>query len=111
VLRDEFIQTKPNAARRFVEATARAIEWSRETPEAEVVARLRRIIAERKRNEDDSAIKYWKSVKAATRGGVIEAREFQTWIDWLIRDGQLAAERVGASRMYTNRFNPYAAAP
>jgi len=111
VLREDFIAAKPNAARRFVEATARALEWSRETPEAEVVARMRTIIAERKRNEDDAAIRYWKSTRAATRGGVIEPREFQTWIDWLVRDGQLAPARVRASSLYTNQFNPFAAPP
>jgi ABC-type nitrate/sulfonate/bicarbonate transport system substrate-binding protein len=108
VLRSDFITTKPNAARRFVEATARAIEWSRETPEPEVVARLSRIITDRKRNEDDSAIRYWKSTRAATRGGLIEPREFQTWISWLERDGQLAAGRIQASAAYTNQLNPYA---
>jgi ABC-type nitrate/sulfonate/bicarbonate transport system substrate-binding protein len=111
VLSDDFIENKPNVARRFVEATARALEWSRETPEAEVLERLRRIIAKRQRNEDDSAIRYWKSTKAATRGGLIDAREFQTWIDWLARDGQLAQGRVQANELYTNRFNPYAPSP
>jgi len=110
-LADELIATKPNATRRFVEATARAIEWSRATPEDEVVARMRRIIADRKRNEDDSAIGYWKRTQAATRGGVIEAREFQTWIDWLERDGQIQAGRIRASALYTNRLNPYATSP
>jgi hypothetical protein len=38
---------------------------------------------------------------------VIEAREFQTWIDWLVRDGQLEAGRVQASA----QFNPYARSP
>jgi ABC-type nitrate/sulfonate/bicarbonate transport system substrate-binding protein len=84
------------------------IEWSRETPEPEVVARLRRIIANRNRNENDGAIGYWKSTRAATRGGVIEERELQTWIDWLERDGQLAAGRIPARALYTNEFNPFA---
>ena len=109
VMADSLIETKPNAARRFVEATSRAIEWSRETPEAEVVARFRRIIHERKRNEDEDAIRYWKSTRAATRGGLIQPREFQLWIDWLVRDGQLAPARVEASQFFTNRFNPFAA--
>ena len=108
VLTEDFIATKPNTSRRFVEATARALEWSRETPEPEVIARLRQIIARRQRNEDDSAIGYWKSTTARTRGGVIEPREFQIWIDWLERDGQLQKGRIQASALYTNQFNPFA---
>jgi ABC-type nitrate/sulfonate/bicarbonate transport system substrate-binding protein len=109
VLSNDFIVTRPNAARRFVEGTARALEWSRETPEGEVIARLRRIINDRKRNEDDGAIRYWKSTRGATRGGVIDAREFQTWVAWLERDGQLQPGRVETSALYTNQFNPFAA--
>jgi ABC-type nitrate/sulfonate/bicarbonate transport system substrate-binding protein len=111
VLSEDFIAHKPNAARRFVEATSRALEWSRETPEPEVVARLQHIIAKRKRNEDASAIRYWKSTRARTKGGVIEPREFQIWSDWLVRDGQLQAGHIDASALYTNQFNPYAAPP
>lgn len=111
VLREDFIASKPKAARKFVEATARAIEWSRETPEAEVIARFNRIIAARKRNEDASAIKYWRSTRAATRGGLIQPREFQIWIDWLVRDGQPAARQLTAERLYTNQLNPFATTP
>jgi ABC-type nitrate/sulfonate/bicarbonate transport system substrate-binding protein len=108
VMSDKFLEQKPVAARRFVEATARAIEWSRDTPEAEVIERLRHIIHQRKRNEDDSAIGYWRRTRAATRGGVIEPREFQLWIDWLVRGGQLSRGQVKATDLYTNRFNPFA---
>ena len=44
VLTDKFIKANPNASRKFVEATAKAIEWARTTPRDEVVARFEKII-------------------------------------------------------------------
>jgi ABC-type nitrate/sulfonate/bicarbonate transport system substrate-binding protein len=110
VLRDRFIKENPEAARRFVEGVARAIEWARVTPPDEVRARFERIIAERRRNEDASSIKYWKSTGVANTGGYITDNELQVWIDWLVKDGVLKPGQVKASALYTNAFNPYGAA-
>ena len=108
VLRDKFIRDNPNTARKLVEGTAKAIEWARTTPPAEVRARFEKIIAERKRNENASAIKYWKSTGVAGPGGRITDGELQTWIDWLVKDGVLKPGQLKASDVYTNEFNPYA---
>lgn len=111
VLRTDFISKKPNAARKFVEATARAIEWAHETPEPDVIARFERILRDRKRNEDASTLRYWRSTRAATRGGAIAPRDFQIWLDWLVRDGQLTPHELELERIYTNQFNPFATPP
>ena len=108
VLRDKFIRDNPNTARKLVEGTARAIEWARTTPPEEVRARFEKIIAERKRNENASAIKYWKSTGVAGQGGRVTDGELQTWIDWLVKDGVLKPGQLKASDIYTNEFNPYA---
>ena len=71
VLRDKFIKDNPNTSRKLIEGMSQAIEWAQTTPPEEVRARFERIIAERKRNEDASPIKYWKSTGVATKGGVI----------------------------------------
>ena len=107
VMTDAFLAKKPHTARKFVDATARAIEWTRSTPRADVIERFRRILARRKRNEDPSALKYWRSVSAETKGGVIAQKDFQIWVDWLVRDGQLQAGQFKASNMFTNALNPY----
>ena len=107
VLRDKFIRDNPNTVRRFVEGTARAIEWARNTPPDEVRARFEAIIAKRKRNEDASAIKYWQSTGVAGKGGLIADRELQVWIDWLVKDGVLKPGQLKAADLYTNEFNPY----
>jgi ABC-type nitrate/sulfonate/bicarbonate transport system substrate-binding protein len=107
VLRDKFVKDNPNTARKLVEGITRAIEWAQTTPAAEVRARFEKIIAERKRNEDASSIKYWKSTGVAAKGGLISDQELQVWIDWLVKDGLLKPDQLRASDIYTNAFNYY----
>jgi ABC-type nitrate/sulfonate/bicarbonate transport system substrate-binding protein len=109
VLREKFIKDNPNTTRQFVEATARAIEWARNSPPEEVRTRFDKIIAQRKRNEDNSTIKYWSSTGVAGKGGVIADKELQVWIDWLVKDGLLKPNQLRAASLYTNEFNPYRA--
>src|SRR5690606_21290084 len=61
VMRRKFIDQHPKAARHFVEAVARALKWSRETPRDEVVERFRQMMAKRGRNENPDILRYWKS--------------------------------------------------
>lgn len=107
VLRDKFIRDNPNTSRKLIEATAKAIEWARTSPPEEVRARFEKIIAERKRTEDASSIKYWQSTGVAGQGGRITDGELQVWIDWLVKDGVLKPGQLKASDLYTNEFNPY----
>ena len=109
VLRDKFIKANPNTTRQFVEATARAIEWAGTSPPEVVRARFDKIIAQRKRNDDNSTIKYWKSTGVAGQGGLIADKEFQVWIDWLVKDGALKPGQLRAADIYTNEFSPYRA--
>ncbi|MDE5465927.1 ABC transporter substrate-binding protein [Bradyrhizobium sp. CSS354] len=105
VLREKFINDNPNASRKLVEGISRAIEWAQTTPPEEVRTRFDKIITERKRNEDASSIKYWKSTGVASKGGVISDSEIQVWIDWLVKDGLFKPGQVKASDTYTNAFN------
>ena len=105
-----FIRENPRTVKKFVGATAEAIEWARTHPRAEVVARYSAIIKRRGRNEDDSAIPYWHSTGIAAPGGLIQASEFQVWLDWLVKSGQVKSEQVRLGDLYTNEFNPFARA-
>jgi ABC-type nitrate/sulfonate/bicarbonate transport system substrate-binding protein len=105
VLRDKFIKDSPNTARKLVEGISRAIDWAQTTPPEEVRARYEKIIAERKRNEDASSIKYWKSTGVASKGGLIADPQLQVWIDWLVKDGFLKPDQIKVSDTYTNQFN------
>jgi ABC-type nitrate/sulfonate/bicarbonate transport system substrate-binding protein len=105
VLREKFIKEHPDASRKLVEGISRAIEWARTTPPEDVRARFEKIIAERKRNEDVSSIKYWKSTGVAAKGGLITDSQLQVWVDWLVKDGLLKPDQLKASDIYTNEFN------
>lgn len=107
VLTDKFIQDNPKTAKKFVEATAKAIEWARNTPREEVIARYESIIQKRDRKEDKDTVKYWKSTGVAGEGGLIADKEFQTWIDWLVNEGELKAGDYKSSDLFTNEFNPF----
>jgi ABC-type nitrate/sulfonate/bicarbonate transport system substrate-binding protein len=107
VLTDKFIADNPNTARKFVEATARAIEWARTTPRPQVIARLEQITKRRQRAEDPTLVDYWQSPGVAGEGGLMSDRELTTYIDWYVRIGQLQADQIKASDAYTNRLNPF----
>ncbi|CAH2603275.1 ABC transporter substrate-binding protein [Rhodovastum atsumiense] len=109
VLTRRFIARNPNAARVFVSGTARAIEWAHTREPAEVVARLAEIIHRRNRGgEDDSAVRYWKSIALGAKGGVLADRNFTLFLDWFRANGNAAVARLKPAEVYTNAFNPYA---
>ena len=107
VFREDFLKRNPATVRTFVTGVAKAIEWARTQPRDTVIAEYEKIIKSRGRNEDDSQLQYWKSTGVAGPGGVISEAEFQTWIDWLNRDGELKGKTVKLTDLYTNQFNPY----
>jgi ABC-type nitrate/sulfonate/bicarbonate transport system substrate-binding protein len=108
VMRKQFVAENKAATADFVQGTARAIRWTQVTPRDQVVAKFRQIIDARTRNEDHESIEYWRSSGVPVAGGVIAERELQTWIDWLVRNGELPPGELKAADLYTNEFNPYA---
>jgi ABC-type nitrate/sulfonate/bicarbonate transport system substrate-binding protein len=108
IFRDDFIEENPEAVADYVQGIARAIRWTQVTPVDEVRARYTQIITDRDRGETPELVPYWKSVGVSTPGGVIEEREISTWIDWLVRNGELEKGRFSADDVYTNEYNPYA---
>lgn len=99
-----FLRENPNTVRKFVQATARAIEWARSAPREQVIARFQKLIRKRGTEADADAQRYWRTTTVATQGGRIRDQEFQVWIDWMIKDGQLKPGQLRASDLYTNEF-------
>lgn len=108
VMKTSFIRDNPNTARKFVDAVGRAIEWSRQTPREQVIAKFQEIIAKRGRNEDAAVIKYWRSYGVAGRGGQITDKDFQVWIDWMVKDGELEPGELNPGKVYTNALSSFA---
>jgi ABC-type nitrate/sulfonate/bicarbonate transport system substrate-binding protein len=107
VFRDDFIADNPHTVKTFVTGFAKAVDWAQTHSREEVVATFEQIIAKRGRNESTDTVRFWKSTGIAGKGGVIAEKEFQTWIDWLQREGEIKPGQVKASDLYTNEFNPY----
>ncbi|MGY4645310.1 ABC transporter substrate-binding protein [Cellulomonas sp. URHB0016] len=107
VFRDDFIEKNPEAVKDFVQGVARAIRWAQVTPVDEVRARFTKIITERGRGESTDLIPVWKSTGIAGPGGVIAEDEISTWVDWLVREGELKKGQIELDDLYTNEFNPY----
>jgi len=108
VVRKDAFTKRPFAMRMYVEATARAIAWMQDTPVEEVRARIKRILSQRGRNEDPELANYWHSAGIRTRGGLIEDRDIQMWIDWFKNEPDLLVGKLGKpSATYTNELNPY----
>lgn len=110
VLTEQFIEQNPRATKTFVEATAKAVQWTQTHTRDEVVATFKEIIAKRNRSEDATAVGFWKSSGVTPTGGVIAPVEFQRWIDWLEREGEVRPGQVKAADAYTNAYNPFGAA-
>jgi ABC-type nitrate/sulfonate/bicarbonate transport system substrate-binding protein len=104
VMTKKFLAKHPNTARKFVQATGRAIAWARSTPREQVIARFTAIIDKRKRNEDTSVVRYWRSSGIASEHGELRDKDFQTWVDWLVADGQLARGQIKLAELYTNEY-------
>ncbi|WP_143690146.1 ABC transporter substrate-binding protein [Williamsia sterculiae] len=108
VFRNDLIAKNPDAVRAFTAGIAKAIEWERTTPRDQVIAKFTEIVNKRKRpNEDTSALKYWLSVGIPSKGGLQSDQDFTRWESWLQDTGAVKGS-LDASKIYTNKFNPYA---
>jgi ABC-type nitrate/sulfonate/bicarbonate transport system substrate-binding protein len=104
IMTEAFLRKNPHTARKFVQAAARALEWARTTPREQVIARYQKLMRARGTEADADAQRYWHSTAVAHERGRIDDKEFQVWIDWMVRDGQLKVGQIRARDLYTNEF-------
>jgi ABC-type nitrate/sulfonate/bicarbonate transport system substrate-binding protein len=90
VLRRDFVEAHPKAARDFAEQSSRAADWFRENPE-----KGREILAEilNERGENPDLAQYFAGYGLRI-GGQAAPRDIQFWIDVLVRDGAIAEGAV-----------------
>ncbi|PDT17749.1 sulfonate ABC transporter substrate-binding protein [Rhizobium sp. J15] len=98
VLRRDFIQQHPEAAKIFVEQSARALDYAREHPE-ETKKILAKALAERGENPDIAQYFRGYGVRA---GGLPVERDIQFWIDVLVREGKLKQGQLAAKDILFN---------
>ncbi len=99
VLRRDFIEKHPEAAKVFVEQSERALDYAREHPK-ETNAIFAKALAERGENADIA--QYFRGYGVRPGGKAVE-RDLQFWIDVLVREGKLKQCQLSANDLlYTS---------
>ncbi|MBZ9858966.1 ABC transporter substrate-binding protein [Mesorhizobium sp. CA12] len=93
VLRRDFITANPDAARNFVEQSARASDWSRQNPDE-----ARKLLADilNRRGENGELARYWTGFGLREKAAVTD-RDVEFWVNILERDGRLPKGKLKAS--------------
>ena len=93
VLRRDFIAANPDAARNFVEQSARASDWSRQNPDE-----ARKVLAGilDKRGENGDLARYWTGFGLRDKAAVAD-RDVDFWVNILERDGRLPKGKLKAA--------------
>ncbi|PBB20241.1 ABC transporter substrate-binding protein [Mesorhizobium sp. WSM4313] len=93
VLRRDFIAANPDAARNFVEQSARASDWSRQNPDE-----TRKLLADilNRRGENGELARYWTGFGLREKAAVTD-RDVEFWVNILERDGRLPKGKLKAS--------------
>ncbi|AZO22182.1 MULTISPECIES: ABC transporter substrate-binding protein [unclassified Mesorhizobium] len=93
VLRRDFIAANPDAARNFVEQSARAADWSRQNPDE-----ARKVLADvlDKRGENGELARFWTGFGLREKAAVTN-RDVEFWVSILERDGRLPKGKLKAT--------------
>lgn len=95
VLRQDFVQQHPEAAKTFVVQSARALDYARDNPQ-EVRTIMAKILKDRGENPD---VAQYFTGYGVRPGGHAENRDVQYWIDILERDGALGKDQIQVSNV------------
>ncbi len=95
VLRRDFIDKHPEAAKVFVEQSERALDYARENPE-ETKKIFAKALAERGENPDIA--QFFRGYGVRPGGKAVE-RDLQFWIDVLVREGKLKEGQLSANQL------------
>ncbi len=108
-LREEFLEKNPTTSRQLVEGVATAIEFIETHSKQEVFDVYFPYL------EQEGYGDYIEPIKANFPGSlgldpqpVIKDEDIQRWVDWLDSRGDIDAEDIDVSDVYTNEFNPNA---
>jgi ABC-type nitrate/sulfonate/bicarbonate transport system substrate-binding protein len=99
----DFIAKHPDIARKFVNATATAIEWDKLNRNQSRIV-LAKFLKEHNGNPELAS--YFTGWSIGTPP-VIHDSDVQFWIDVIVKEGTLKSGQLKPSDIYTNEFNPY----
>jgi ABC-type nitrate/sulfonate/bicarbonate transport system substrate-binding protein len=108
VLRDDFIKRNPDTSEKFVAAIAKALEYTQTHPIEEIRELMKGYLEDHGRGDFAAALDLWQGTGVPARGGVISDEDFELWLHWLEANGEVDADAVEPSEIYTNDLNPYA---
>lgn len=93
VLRRDWTEEHPEAAKTFIEASAKALDFARENPQKtqEILAKVLK-----SRGENPEIAQYFTGYGVRAGGRAVD-RDLQFWIDVLVREGKLAEGQLKAS--------------
>lgn len=97
VLRRDWVQAHPEAAKTFVQAAARALDYAREHPE-ETKTILAKVLQDR--GENPEIAQYFAGF-GVRPGGLPTEHDVQFWIDVLTREGQIKDGVLNAADLLT----------
>jgi len=95
VLRRDWVNAHPEAAKVYIQESARALDYAREHPE-ETRQIMAKVLKERGENPD---IAQYFSGFGVRPGGLPTLRDVQFWIDVLVRGGKLKAGQLSAKSL------------
>jgi len=108
VLHDRFIAENPSTTKAFVEAIAKALEYSQTHSVDEIRELMKDYLEEHDRADYAASLDLWKGTGVPASGGVISDEDFTLWLDWLEAEGEVDAGSIEPSEIYTNEYNPFA---
>jgi ABC-type nitrate/sulfonate/bicarbonate transport system substrate-binding protein len=108
VMTDRFIKQNPALTKKFVAGLAKAIAYTESHTPDQVRTTLQGWLTKHGRPDDAKALTLWKGTGVATHAGLIRDVDFDLWLTWLKSRGDVKANAIKASDIYTNEFNPYA---
>ncbi|MCF8571950.1 ABC transporter substrate-binding protein [Gordonia sp. HY002] len=108
VLRNGFIEHSPKTTRALVGGITKAIDYAQRHSTTEVLDLYGKYLDEHDRSDERKSYTSWNGNGIATAGGVLRDQDFSIWLDWLQASGEVDADAVNPSELYTNKFNPFA---
>lgn len=109
VLRDDTIEKDPDTARELVTGYAHAVRFIQTHTPDQIYATLFPYLEKHGFGDYEEAIKAnFTGSLGVPATSVIKDEDISRWTDWLVGRGDIPADKITSSDVYTNEFNPNA---